>query len=287
MQFPPEAGSDGGFEAVREKVKEKLLSDLTNQKLSEIAKFAGDQLLAKLLPLRRDDIYYALPEDWNQRDLAFPTLAESIANEFNVAVPSYRSTGEEWMTETQLGELAGIGQATSDKFGPQPVPFTRLISLARELDGSPTIPIQKSVAGPPMKSADGSIHFFRILDVDPSHAPKSVDEVRDQLVQDIRTVKRFEELKASAESIRMQAMQDGFVSLAAANSTTVEAVSRVSPVGNVDFRRRAGRSFPVFLGSLGQVPDTVREIAKRRRRAAANHEDDRDSRKRSNVRTPS
>jgi hypothetical protein len=230
-KFPVEPGSTGGFEAVRDQVRESLLSELTSQKMAEIAKFAGDQILSTLLPLQRDGIHYVLPENWASRDVPFTTLSETLASEFKVAVPSV-------------------------------TPFTSLVRMAKELDGSTSIPIQKNVASPPLKSSDGSIHFFRIVDVNPSHAPTSVDEVRDALVADIRTMKRYEQLKSSADEIRRQAIDEGLISVAVANGAVVESVTRLSPVGNLQFRLQ-GYKLPSMFGSLGDAPGLIEELARR------------------------
>ena len=39
---------------------------------------------------------------------------------------------------------------------------------AQAFEGSPTIPIQQGVAGPPLRGDDGSVYLFRIIATDPS-----------------------------------------------------------------------------------------------------------------------
>lgn len=260
-KFATEPGTATGLDAVRPQVREALLNELTAARMAEIGKFAGDLLSAPLLSLKRDGIHYVLPGDWASRDVSFTSLAETLGEEFGIATPSVRSTGPEWKTQADLAAMAPLGNARTTKFGTAPMALPELVRISKELDGSATIPIQKGVAGPVLTTDDGSVHFFRILDVDPSHAPASVDEVRADLVRDIRTLKHFESLKSQADTLRQQVLDEGLVGLASSHNAAVEPVKRLSPAGNLMFRAR-GFKLPIIVGSIGEAPALAEAIAK-------------------------
>jgi hypothetical protein len=259
---PDPAAPTPPFEQVRDRVRDTLVNELTQQKMQQIAKFAGDMLLAPTLPLGRDGIHFQLPADWDTRRASFPAVAEAVANEFNVALPAYQSSGDNWMTESELQTLPGIGRASSTKFGTAPVMFSRLVMAAKELDNSPTIPVQKGVPSPPLSSGDGSLYFFQILDAEASHPPASIDEVRDQLAADVKRLKHFERLQQQLAELEAQARRDGLVAVAQAHGSTVETVTRLTESTWIEFRDQR-IPIPSSLGSLGEVNDTIETITRR------------------------
>ncbi len=259
-EFPPDPQNPGqGFEAVRDKVRAKLVDQITDEKLQQIAKFGTDQATAPLLSLARDGIHFKLPDDWASKAISFPSLAESIAKEFEIPFPAYTAAGDRWLDETAMSNLPGIGRATTTKFGTRPYSFSRLVVEAKELGNSETIPMQKGVTGPPLFAGDGSLYFFRITDVDPAHAPKSVDEVRDQLVRDIKRVRQFEDLKARADELRNEAIERGLISMAVEYNSKLESVDRITPKQVVSYN---GQQFtlPVTFGSLQICPEAVDKL---------------------------
>lgn len=60
----------------------------------------------------------------------------------------------------------------------------------------------------------GNLYIFRVVDAKPAHAPESVAEVRDQVVEDLRLSQAFEVAKRRAESLRAcsatQSLQEAY-----------------------------------------------------------------------------
>jgi hypothetical protein len=79
------------------------------------------------------------------------------------------------------------------------------------------------VASPPLRDADNSLYFFRITDTDPSRQPASIDEVRDQVVKDLRRKVAYERLKTSLATIETQARTSGLLDTALAHGAVVQA----------------------------------------------------------------
>ena len=235
--------------AVPDEVRTDLLETLTAGTLDEIARWTNDQLRLARRGLPQRGGYLEFPQGWTGPDL--PELALSIQAEekfSGIDLPIYHATGEPWLTAEDVPDLAGVGAATSDKFGPTPVGLMDLVMATREFGGSPTIPIQKGVAGPPMRGADGSVFFFRVIDADPSRPPESIDEVRDELVRDLRRLAHYRQLVETADSVRQVAIEEGLLAVAMLYDTAV------SPTVNVSL------GFPATFPVIGQHRATSEAI---------------------------
>ncbi len=207
-------------------VRDDLLKRLTDETLEDIAKFAGDQLRMQRRELVQRGGYFEIPEGWLGLD--FQQLALKVQGEFGVDLPEYHAVGDRWLTLEDLAALPDLGTAATDKFGATPQPLPQLVAAAKEFGGSPTVLIQQGIAGPPLRGSDSSIYFFRITEIDPARPPRSVDEVREQLVADLNRLAHYRELIETAETIRQEAAAQGLIATALDYDTTVEAAPSLS-----------------------------------------------------------
>ena len=205
---------------VPEAVRDHLINQLTQARLEEIAKWAADELQAPRRGYPQRAGYYELPEDWSERMLKFPDLAEKIRERYGIALPEYHAAGDRFYSMPELAELPGIGTATTDKFG-TPRTLDALVGQAKEFGGSTSVFAQRDVAGPPMRGADGGIYFFRIIATDPARRPASLDEVRDQVVADLRRVDHYDRLAADIGRIEARGQTAGILSVAMDHDTIV------------------------------------------------------------------
>jgi hypothetical protein len=245
---------------VPDAVPSDLLGALTSRRLDEIARYANDQLRIARRGLARRGGYQEIPDEWS--GLRFEDLALDIQESFGLALPEYHAVGDLWLNLGDLAELEGVGTAQTDKFGQIPVALPQLVMAARAFGGSPTIPIQQDVAGPPLRGADESVYLFRIIDTDPSRPPESIDEVRDELVADLNKLAHYRQLADSADSIRQVAIDEGLVALALQHDATVSAKV---PASLIDTRTlfAQSRPLPTFLPVIGPHEATVEAIVDR------------------------
>jgi len=245
---------------VPDAVRSDLLGGLTSRRLDEIARYANDQLRIARRGLARRGGYQEIPDDWS--GLRFEDLALDIQENFGLALPEYHAVGDRWLTAGDLAEIEGVGTARTDKFGQVPVALPQLVMAARAFGGSPMIPIQQDVAGPPLRDDDEGIYLFRIIDTDPSRPPASVDEVRDALVADLNKLAHYRQLADSADSIRQIAIDEGLVALAMRHDATVSAEV---PASLIDIRTlfAQSRPLPTVLPVIGPHEATVEAIVDR------------------------
>jgi len=237
-------------------VREHLLEQLTKEQLEAIAKFASDQLRANRRGLAYRDGYAILPEDWNDRRLSFAVLTEEIQSRFVIDTPEYHATGDRWLEMSDLPTLDGIGAASTDRFGTTPRSLRRLVEGALEFGGSAIAPVQRGVAGPALRGPDDGVYLFRITEVDPARAPRSIDEVRDELVRDVRRQAHYEQLADQVDAIELSARQDGLLTLAVEYDASVDEAI----ISLVDFNARSDRPMPRPIPGLGanrEVTETI------------------------------
>lgn len=253
---------------VPDAVREDLLNQLTTQKLDQIEKFAYDLLRIPQRNLERESGFFKLPADWKDKQLTFGKLADQIQERFGVR-PEYHSSGGEWTDVAELGALPGIGGATTDRFAGAASSLYDFVTIAKELGGDGGIPIQEQVAGPPLKAVDGSRYLFRMVDVDPSHAPPSVDEVREQVVNDLKREANYDQLKTEMATIEKTAIDDGLLSLAMQYDAEVAASQHIALydpdkyfIDNMMMQRGQGglEAKPSAVPGLGPDPEVLGEI---------------------------
>ncbi len=272
--------------AIPEMVRGHLLRELTRQKMDDIAKFSYDELRKRQrgLPVAEDG-YFTLPDDWEEQQLSFPELATLIQDEFQIPAPIYTAPGQEWTAVNEIGKEKPFAKIGSDRFGTSEMPFQDLIAAAREFDQPSAAIIQQGVAGPPLRPIIDEerpdptpdafrpgdplpVYLFRIIETDPSRPPHSVDEVREDLVRDLKRADHYQQLLEEMPSIETKAQQEGLLATAMAHGSSVSQETTVALIRNdwVSFlvrQRQMLREFPSTLPVIGQDIDTIQAILDR------------------------
>ena len=219
--------ADGSAMAIPDVVRTDLLNQLTKAKVEDISKHASDALRMPLRGLPEKDGYVVLPADWATRQKPLPQLAEELRTRFGIDLPAYAARGDTWLKPDDLPQLSGLGTATTDKVGSMPVSLADLVNATHEFGASSTIIVQKGVAGPPVKDAQDNVYLFRITDADKSRVPNSVDEVREQVVKDLKRQADYERIKGSLAELESKARTSGLLQTALEKGTVVQAPTGV------------------------------------------------------------
>lgn len=220
-QFPPvERGAP-----VPDEVRDDLLNRLTAETLDEIVRFGGDRLRAGRRGLPERDGYVVLPNDWDQRMPSLRAIAEEIQERFETALPEYTAVGDRWLTLDDIDELGSIAEATTERFGARPLGLFDLIGALREFGGSPTVIVQSRIAGPPLRAPNQDTYIFRVTEIDRSREPRSVDEVRDQLVHDLRRAAHFQMLVETASALEQEALDRGLLGVSLSHDKDIQTAN--------------------------------------------------------------
>lgn len=219
----PASDAKPNFDAFRDRVRAKELDRLTAERMEAIAKFVADHTQLSLRNLPKQGVYAQLPAD-DTGVLTLAALSADLAGQFGVAAPAVETTG--LITLTEVRALPGVGSASTNRFGNQPMRLEEVVRQARELKPETVRAIvQQGVVGPALQSASaggvaGDLFVFRITQAVPAHDARDMAEVQDLLMADTARVMRFETLTSMQEAITAQAKAD-LTALASEFGTTV------------------------------------------------------------------
>lgn len=249
------------FPAYEASVRQKVLDDLVAERMSEIAKFASDQLLIAQRGIPKEGAFLTLPSDWSTRALDLKTLAQAIGDQFKIPFPVYAAIGDRWLSIPDVEALPGVGTATTTRLGPTPIRLGLLLGKLREFGrGDDTIPMQVMVATPALRSANNDLFFARVIAADPSRAPANVDEAGPKLVSDLEAIERFQALRGLQGEILAQAIESGPRAVAERFGATSEFVARFQEADPTALS--FGLKFPSSLPGLGGDAEALRAIVR-------------------------
>ncbi len=151
--------------------------------------------------LNRDGDYFELPDTWAEQRPELTSIAQTIADRIleregvEIPLPTVDRRDTEWQNGFELSQLEGFAFGTV-RVGSQSANAAGAILQVRELNPNPNIPIQVGLlaAEHPVRGGDGSLTYFRVLDARDVSAPDTVDEVREQVVESIKTLRAYERL---------------------------------------------------------------------------------------------
>jgi hypothetical protein len=113
----------------------------------------------------------------------------------------------------------------------------------------------------------GAAYVFRIIAAEPEHPPASLDEVREQVVKDLKNRMAYEALVARADELAATAREKGLDSLAEAHKSKVEKPQPVSAYDPFALAF-AQRISPPQLEGIGMSSDFVKTLFEKIRAAA-------------------
>ena len=261
-QDPAKYGADPAtspsFSAFESTVRTRTVEELTTAKLEEIAKFASDQLGLAQRSLKRRNSYFELPEDWSAQMPPFGALASSIAEEFGIAAPEVKTSGDAPITIEAVQQLEGLSRAGTQRFGTM-MRATQLIAGAKELS-NPNIaaPIQARVAGPALTDPAGDVYLFRITEAMPSVPATDLAAVRDTVLADVMSLERFQWLQQNEAALAQQANAEGLRALAEKYGSKVDFATQIRQY-EPNFMS-AGMRFPSSIPGLEGDSDVIAQL---------------------------
>ena len=248
-----------------DKVRELILKDLVEARMQAIAKFADDRLQFPRRSLDRRGLHFELPEDWAARQLAFDALAADIGGEFNIPAPVVQQSPEGWLVAEDLRDADRFGllsNASTELFGRSRTTTADLIPALKEFGGSDTIPVQAFVSLPSLSTPEGDLVITRISEVDPSHAPTDLDEVRSEVTADLNAILRYESLVESLPEIIDTARTQGIRAVANTYDAPMEFAADIREA-NLEFLLQYGITMNSSIPGIGNDGDAIAEVVNR------------------------
>jgi len=255
-EFVTESGEVEPYEEVREALVERLAGREAERRQRRAVALIEAELAEALRGVDRDPTtgYYRLPEGWEGPGLW--EVAERVQRAEGVGfLPTVARIEDRWLTMDDVRELEGLGEATIEVSQPgrrpQRVSAAGYVETTRDLGQSraqqrlPSLRLQVGVASRPLTGPDGTRYIFRVTEARAPQPPASLEQVREQVVEDVKRLKAFQLLKERAEEYKTEAVNVGLEGLASSLGEEAEVVE-VGP-----FSQRM-----LFRG-LGVVPPQV------------------------------
>lgn len=222
--------------------------------------------------------FKVLPEDWRQKSLRLDALAAQIAagvraetaqpdererwqSPVEIPVPAVSAeTG--WLAAEDLTKLPGIGAAALVR-GNEQLAFSEAALEIRELMPETRLFTQVGlipVFDRPLADLLGNHFYFRATAARPAGEPESLDEVRDQVVKDIKRIRAFELLKTEIEKAAKGAEQIGLDAVVTAFAAPESAVN-ITPMAPLPVRRKLSVAREdVRAGGSGAPEEVVKAL---------------------------
>jgi len=224
-----------------EEAKEKVVAAVRRKQADEMARRIAGWLIQKdnnlwLDGTRKENGYFPAPEGVSDRD-HYRKLIDRLPREINYpeAVTVWDSN---FFTQADAGDVAKIGYAQYEPLRGASIPFGRLAFLTESMvpevpedaaNRTDYIATYQTSPYPLTDPIRGHMFVFRVIDSKQGRPAESLDEVRDEVVADLRLLQAFKEAEARAESLRSCAVGEG---LQEAYDTNLELVDlRDTPEG--------------------------------------------------------
>lgn len=215
-------------------VRQRIISDLTDQQARDlrdkVAKWAVAQLTEQIrrLPATKDG-YIDLPAGF--QPMALDDLARQAQAEFKILPDVVRN--DRWIRPSEVETIEDLGSAVLALTEQQQYPLAAYLASARELTPPTANPLvaqrlQINIPSRIIEDGEGNAYLLRITAASPAHEPRNLDEVRSQILTDLKRVRSFELLKQRADTLLARARTEGLDKLAQSVKSKVVKVPSFS-----------------------------------------------------------
>ncbi|MEM9661290.1 MAG: hypothetical protein AAF937_03160 [Planctomycetota bacterium] len=221
--------------------------------------------------LARDGAYLELPDNWQDIRPPLEQIAQAVADRLReregveIPVPAIERRDTTWQNVLDLRQVNGFAFG-SVRVGSQNVAAAGALLQVRELNPNPNLPIQVGVlaAEHPITAADGSLTFYRVLDARDTSPPDSIEEVRDEVVENIKTLRAYDRLSTELPGYLDVAKSGGLEAVADAINASLadDSEDRVEVQSDVNISTNPQGVPPVFasedvLDELFRFAETI------------------------------
>lgn len=240
------------FSEVREDLERNVREEIADDVIKSAQQAFVGAMGEATRTLEAEGPYKRLPDDFDSTRPSFESVAQAMvetvgltrfpeAKDGTVELPAPEIVRPEgWLWPSAMIALDGFGRAQIS-IGSTRAPVAQVLFAVRELrpEMGASLAIQKGlpVTDIPATGPDGSVYFYTVLDVREESQPDSVDEVREQVVEDWKALRAFEQLRDNAEQVAQNAATNGLTSAAVELMSTLGSTAeaptpqtvRVSP----------------------------------------------------------
>ncbi len=234
-------------ESERARLETEVRKELAEKVMKSADQIVRAEIEKATRKLDRDTDYLRLPADWGTLRPDFTQIREQVAKrlmeQYKITIPAPKVVvrSSTWIEQRDADMLEGIGQAYMRR-GPDRRAFGKVAFSVREIADSNDVALQTEVPfAETMESDNGNRYYFMVLDARKQSPPDTLNEIKTDIVQDIKRLAAYDKLKAKESSIRAEAVAQG-----------LEAIAK-APAGSADL------ALPVHEATISKVRLIARE----------------------------
>lgn len=246
------------FDAYAPKVREAVERRLLKERMERIAAAVREWTRASMKDIPVEGGVARLPAGWKERMPPLAALAADLAQRFSIPAPAVGSSGETWLTTSEVNANAVLSRGTTQEFG-QPMRIGDIVAQLHEFKPDSRLPVQAGVVGPLASTPNDDLIVWRVTESQPAHDPASIDEVRDAVARDAASQARYDVLAARAAEIEAKARKDGIDAVARDYGVAVQKAPGVH-LADPAVLRQYGMRFAGSMPTAGQDIDALRAV---------------------------
>jgi hypothetical protein len=204
----------GEFAADRAKVEDDLRNAKVDQILQDADRFYKTHLRGATRTLAQDGPVKKVPADWDSKRPKMADLAAELDKSLKaqnpaLPAPTTDARATEWVKIGLAANIPGVG-GSAYKIGTKQGKLSDLLGELYELNPAATIGLQEKV---PFETAltdgKGNSYYINVLEHHAESAPDSIEEVKAEVVKDLKLMAAFEKLKSQQAEFQLTAVKDG------------------------------------------------------------------------------
>jgi hypothetical protein len=225
----------GEFTAEKANVEKAVRSNAVDQVLADADRYykASDKGAVRNLP--QDGAFRKLPADWDQTRPTMATLAKSVmdnlkaGSHIEIPAPAVESRTDSWVKIVTARELPGVGGAQF-QIGTKQGSLSDLLAQLHELNPAGDLGLQAKVPfETPLHDGKGNVYYINVLDFRAESAPESIDEVKADVIKDLKLHAAYEKLKTEKDSYQLLAVTQGLEAVGKLFATPAPAPAAGAP----------------------------------------------------------
>ncbi len=239
------SGREDAFADVRPIFEKEIIDERINEILREADRAVEAAVRAASAKLADSGEFQVIPEGWDDTPVSMETLRDAITERVRktlgveITPPEVTILDESWQTADDLVRLGELGRSQVRLPVGGPVNFPQGALGVREIESTPNR-LATQVGLPcttPFETFPRDVCYFRILGARDQSPPDSIDEVRERVVDDYKTMQAYETMLDFADDNRVSAVERGLDFLADTGTTTDPDLRPVRLTGNINVRQ--------------------------------------------------
>lgn len=201
----------------RDEIRRVLARAEAERIIEEADRVIRGEIRSAVRNLPRENGFRELPSDWDEQRPTLEDIAQAVVRgvkeslDVDIPAPEVVVRAAKWHTRRDLRQLSGISNARI-RVGRDFRGIDDVALMVRELAGDNELGLQLgiTVVDTPAEDEQGNRYYFTILDARPQSPADTLDEVREQAIEDYRSLRGFEQLREDAPGYTQVAIEEGF-----------------------------------------------------------------------------